>query len=145
VFTHVIRTRRPFPASARGVHMCTRHSSVNNVEYRIAFCCLWFFITAFTVNCKNVLNVNSVCVNHVYHCTSITNLYAIRELCCNEILVSWFVVSILWDYDEFVKVLLSLWNQRYMSNTCWYILFNGNGKGWGCGEEIKKTVKPADR
>jgi len=49
VFT-CVRTRHPLPSSARGVHMCTRPSSVKYVEYRIAFC-LWFSIIAFTVNC----------------------------------------------------------------------------------------------
>jgi len=34
---HVIRTRHPLLSSARGVHMCTRPSSVRYVEYRISF------------------------------------------------------------------------------------------------------------
>jgi len=76
---HVIQTRHPFPSSARGVHMCRRPSSV----------CLWIIIIGFTVNCLNALNVDGVCANHVHHCASIPNLYTVRELCCNEISVSY--------------------------------------------------------
>jgi len=39
MYAHVIRTRHPLPSSTRGVHMCTRPSSVKYVEYRISF---WF-------------------------------------------------------------------------------------------------------
>jgi len=38
VYAYVIRTRHPLPLSARGVHVCTRPSSVKYVEHRIAFC-----------------------------------------------------------------------------------------------------------
>jgi len=65
-----------------------------------------------------------MCANHVYHCASITNLYTIRELCLNGILLSyWFVDLLCWVLDEFVKVLFWLLNQWHMSNTYWYIFF----------------------
>jgi len=42
---HVIRTRHPLPSSARGVHMCTRPSSVKYVEYRISFVSVCCFVS----------------------------------------------------------------------------------------------------
>ena len=79
VYAQVIRFRHP-----HGVFTCVRvlHPS-NMLNIELLFVRLWFCIIAFMVN------VDVVCANHVYHCASITYLYTIRELCCNEIVVSY--------------------------------------------------------
>ena len=113
-----VRTRHPLPHKSSVIRFRHPHgvftrvrvlhpSNMLNIEFR--FCLLWFCIIAFTVNCLSALNVDVMCINHVYHCAGMTNQYTNCELCCNEILVSYW----------FVKVLLSLINQRYMSNTYW--------------------------
>ena len=64
---HAIRFRHP-----HGVFTCVRvlhPSNIMNIEF---FVCLWFCIIAFTVNGKNALNVDVMCVNRVYQCASIT-------------------------------------------------------------------------
>ena len=82
---HAIRFRHP-----HGVFTCVRvlhPSNMLNIEFLL--CLSVVCIIAFTVNGYNALNVDVMCVNHVYQCASITNQYTICELCCNEILVSY--------------------------------------------------------
>ena len=81
MYAHIIRTRHPLPSSARGFHMCTRPSSVKYVEYRISFLSLCRFVSLLLrYIVKNALNVDGMCVHHVYQCASITNQYTICEL-----------------------------------------------------------------
>jgi len=139
---HVVRFRH-----SHWVFTCVRvihPSNMLNIEllYRIAFCLSVVLYHCFyskllkCVKCEWCVYVMFIKKKIVVYLI-LAYLYTIRELCCYGILVSYrFVVSFLWVYDECVMVLFSLLNQRYMSNTYWYILFNGNGKGWGCGEEI---------
>jgi len=88
-----VRTRHPLPHKSsvirfrhpHGVFTCVRvlhPSNMLNIEF--LFCLLCFFIIAFTVNCLSALNVDVMCINHVYHCAGMTNQYTNCELCCNS-------------------------------------------------------------